>query len=1033
MKKIILILLFSAFAFAKSSQSCYTVQLFSQHKSEKNSELLQKKSYPVSCKVMEIGKSLTVRCGCYERFAEAKSAKVNLSSYRDAKVVTTYKYRFDNQMTTAPAEDKILHLAKLTHVEKKRRGNIDTKPVSQKDQELRLMLQVFLYKGDLKNGYKVASLGYKEYPNSYYWNQKMAEVCKWTNRSARSMKHLRFVYDMKRDPKIEKELIDYGASAYQYEEIEPLVVNRAIAEPTEKNIDLMILVYKRVGEPEEVVKVLQAQYEKNPSNVFLLTKALELSLEMGDMELAKKYVDLIEKHKPYSKVDALLIARYYYVTHDVPKSYASLLSVKKEEKISKKNLEKYYQLKSDLGWYLQKNLEAAEASRELLDINASRLNDYERINYVYQKKQPKLALEASRRAFKEYGLSYLFYTYANGAITNNQYDNLNIFVQDIDASSNKIKGESLFWLLKAKLYHHYHKNDLEKSALIKAYELDSGNFQIKQELLWSYMEAKDYQSIRTILSDMSESDRLSLSDYFTLANAYFFIHDVNHASYYTQELLAHNYPSTKSLEFKFLQAYIYQVQGKESSFKKSMKDIVSFLSIKALENPSLKHQNRFLSNYLRAAMYTLNSDKFEKKLKKAQPFLSLENYEDIAYSWAIQNKAYDKSFKIYYKMKKRELWTDFSNALVSQDTTETSNMLALYLQSISSGDAAQAAQSDGQISLAQSITFEELYHNSESGVAYIQHLDLSKKRSDKLDITTSYYNRNPLLQEYTTLSNSTYLRDGYYLNIGVDYYLNKSLNKTLLIGVPDKKVMAKVGLKKLYDRGEISLYTSYHKSMLSYMEYSVSAEYRLLSSLRAGTTIGKNMDAIESTQLLLGAKKDMLNLHLSWNILNSTTIDLLHEFNSYISQDEVNLGEGVYDRISVTKQIRNGYPDMSIGTFYDRGQYNETTGSRGVIDNLQNTINKVLPQDFYNVGLNFSYGMANRNAYTRVWRPYFEFSPYYNSETDNYTYGLNVGYGGKIWHQDHLVLGGSYTDSVNGVGGSIFELFLNYQFLYYHP
>ena len=1017
MKKIILILLFSAFAFAKSSQSCYTVQLFSQHKSEKNRNLLQKKSYPTICRIMEIGKSLTVRCGCYEKFVDAKSTKSTLSSYRNAKVVTTYKYRFDNKMTPPPLQNNILDLTKLTHIQKKKRRKIDRKPVSQKDQELRLMLQVFLYKGDLKNAYKVASVAYKEYPNSYYWNQKMAEVCKWTNRSALSMKHMRFIYDIKRDPKIEKELIDYGISAYQYDQIEPLVVNRAIAKPTEKNIDLMIFVYKRVGAPEEVVKVLEAQYEKNPSNTLLLTKALELSLEMGDMELAKKYVNLIEGHKPYSKVDASLISRYYYVTHDVPRAYASLLSVKKEEKISKKNLEKYYQLKSDLGWYLQKNLEAAEASRELLDINASRLNDYERINYVYQKKQPKLTLEASRRAFKEYKFSYLFYSYANGAITNHQYDNLNIFVQEIDASSNKIKGESLYWLLKAKLYHHYHKSDLEKSALIKAYELDPDNFQIKQELLWFYMAAKDYQDIRTILSDISESDSLNLDEYFTLANAYFFINEVNHASYYTQELLAHHHPFTKSLEFKFLQAYIYQVQGKESSFSKSIQEIVSLLSIEASKNPALKHQDKFLSDYLRAAMHTLNPDKFEKKLKKARPFLSQKNYEDIAYSWAIQNRAYDKSFKIYHHMKKHELWASFSNALVSQNSTEINNMLALYLQSLSRGDAAQAAQRDGQISLAQSITFEALYHNSESGVAYIQHLDLSKKRSDKLDMKISYAYR----KKYTTLSNSTYLTDGYYLNIGFDYYINKSLGKTLPIGAHDDKVMAKVGLKKLYNRGEISLYTAYHKSMLSYMEYGASAEYRLRSSLNIGMKIGKNMDAQESTKLLLTAKKDMLNLHFTWNILNSTSINFLHEFNSYISQDEVTLGEGSYDKISIKKQIHNGYPDMSIGTFYDRGRYNET-------------IYRVLPHNFYDIGVSFSYGMVNSNSYTRVWRPYFEFTPYYNSEIDNYTYGLNIGYGGKLWYQDHLVLGASYTaNSIKGAGKSIVELFLNYQFLYYHP
>ncbi|HIP20196.1 MAG TPA: hypothetical protein EYG70_03640 [Sulfurimonas sp.] len=193
------------------------------------------------------------------------------------------------------------------------------------------------------------------------------------------------------------------------------------------------------------------------------------------------------------------------------------------------------------------------------------------------------------------------------------------------------------------------------------------------------------------------------------------------------------------------------------------------------------------------------------------------------------------------------------------------------------------------------------------------------------------------------------------------------------------------------------------------------------------------MDTLESTQLLLGGKKDMLNFRLSWNILNSTTIGLHREYNNYASQDNINLGTGIYDRITISKQIRNGYPDLSLGMFYDTGTYYETEGARGVIDEIQAENFAVLPNNFYNIGFNISYGVANRNLYTRVWRPYFEFSPYYNNDLDTYTYTFNAGYGGKIWHQDHLVFGMSYADSVNGIGGSILELFLNYQFMYYHP
>jgi len=1013
---------------AKSKDSCYTVQLVSQNNSEKNFNNLKRIDYPNSCKIMQIGSSLTVRCGCFEHYNDARKSLSEFQNYNNVKIATTYKYRFSGEKSSE------IDLSKLTRKKESSSVIINKKPVSKKDEELRLILQVFLYQGELDSAYKVATFGYEQHPSSYYWNQKMAEICKWTNRSARSMKHMRFIYDMKRDPKIEKELIDYGASAYQYEEIEPLVVNRAIANPTEKNIDLMILVYKKVGAPEEVVKVLDAQYQKDPSNKLLLTKALELSLEMGDLELSKKYSNMIEEHKPYSKKDAALIARYYYISHDIEKSYESLKYAQEgEDDKDDKDHIKYYELKSDIGWYLQDNINAAKASKHLMEHNKARLVDYERITYVYQKKKQKLAAEAAKRAYNKYKLSYLFYTYANGAITYNHYTQLRGFIDEIEKEQTPLVGESLYWLTRAKVYKYYKQRELEQAALEKAYSLESNNFQIKQELLWSYMDANDYTNINTILTDMAESESLSLDTYFTMANAYFFINDVNRASYYTQELLAQEHPMTNLLEFKFLQAYIYQIQNKESSFYKSMRDIVKQLTKEKKKNPLLKKQDRFLSNYLRAAMYTLNPDKFRKKLKEAKPYLSRENYDDISYSWAIQNRAYDKSFKIYHRMKKRELWTDFSNALVSQNSTEINNILNVYLHSISSGDAAQAANADGQVALAQTINFEGLYHNDDSQNAYIQHLELSKKRSDRLDVKVSYYDREPLLQKYIDIKNSLYLTQGYYLDMRFNYFLNESTDPSTLLNVPEDKVIANIGLTKVFDRAKVHLYTAYHNSMERYMEYGVSLEYQLLSTLSLRATAGKNMDALETIQLLLGGKKDMLAFDFNWNILNSTSIELRHEFNSYTSQDNVYLGDGVYDRIAIAKQIRGGYPDLRVAAFYDTGSYSETSGSRGVIDQLQAESFGVLPLDFYNVGVAFSYGMANSNLYTRVWRPYLEFSPYYNSELDDYTYGFNAGYGGKVFHQDHLVLGASYTNSVNGVGGSIFELFLDYKFMYYHP
>lgn len=95
-----------AFIFTVSlygSQSCYTVQLMSASNSKSNMSSLQSAEYPDACRVMEIGNSLTVRCGCFENKALAdKELGEYKKSYKEAVVTSTYKYRFEDEVKTQP-------------------------------------------------------------------------------------------------------------------------------------------------------------------------------------------------------------------------------------------------------------------------------------------------------------------------------------------------------------------------------------------------------------------------------------------------------------------------------------------------------------------------------------------------------------------------------------------------------------------------------------------------------------------------------------------------------------------------------------------------------------------------------------------------------------------------------------------------------------------------------------------------------------------------------------------------------------------
>ena len=1038
MKIIFLILVSFSVLLAKQKATCLSIQLASEYRFQ-NYDLVQNYYYPKGCKYMVLGRTLAVRCGCYgeEKVAQRQLEKYK-TNYPDAELLRIYKssYQKAKFIVYSKGKKKRKTFVKLKPKIVKPVVKKVVKPVKKIDvakemeQELRLMLQVFLYKGDLVNAYKVASYGVKKYNKVYYWNKKMAEVCRWSGRFAESMKYLRRVYEMRYDKKIENELIKYGMKTYQYEKVESLVLRKAMNNPTEKNIDLLIKLYKNIGLPEKVIQILEKKYKKTPTNNMLLTKMLALSLEMGDLDLARRYVAILEQKKPYTQKDAALISKYYYIKHDIFRAYKSLVDVDNLNITNKKDNIHYYELLSDLAWYLQKNLIAAKASKKLIDLKAARLEDYERAMFGFRVVNPKLATKIAKAAYNKYKLSYLFYTYANAALNNNRYQELRTFISEIEQKDKKttLYKESMYWIIKSKIYKHFNQLPLAAKALKKALRLSPNDFRIKLMLISYYIEVNNAKKVKDILLELENHNAIVPNMYLSVASAYFYLNDINHATFYMQKLKSMHSTSVNLIGYKFLQAYIYQAQDNNNAFIKTMKEIAKELKVKAKRNPKLKKQDQFLSNYLRATIHIWPAEKFRKKLKKAKKYLSKKNYDDIRYSFAIRHKAYEKSRKIYRKTQNKALWLHFSNSLIENDHSDIEDILREDLNALAILDASKAAYDDGQISLAQTMAFKGLTQNDYGDNAYIQHLNYLKERSHSLRVHLSNNHIDPLVQNSLSVINENYIGNNLYLFEGFGVYGNE-LIKPSYIFIPKESHYSSIGFRRLCSQGYSTFEIEYFNAMKNYLGMKVSLHHNLASKNKTlDLTLGKNQPTRDGILLMLGGKQDYAKLSFAWKFLQSTTITTEYINATFESQDNVYLGYGHFFNLFLNRQIRNGYPDMRAGLSYQYAYYHENLAPNGIIDTMQSESYTVLAQTSSTVGASFSYGMANSSSYTRVWRPYFEVSTSYNDVTQDPSYNFNIGYGGKLFNQDHIAIGASHAESVAGI--SSYELYVNYLFYY---
>ena len=98
MKFLLILLLTTTIIFAKSKDSCYSIQLTSFVLKKNSTYDFEKQDYPKYCELISFTKMNAVRCGCYDEYKDVKAEYEDLSYfYPSSTIVTTYKYRFKNR------------------------------------------------------------------------------------------------------------------------------------------------------------------------------------------------------------------------------------------------------------------------------------------------------------------------------------------------------------------------------------------------------------------------------------------------------------------------------------------------------------------------------------------------------------------------------------------------------------------------------------------------------------------------------------------------------------------------------------------------------------------------------------------------------------------------------------------------------------------------------------------------------------------------------------------------------------------------
>ena len=895
------------------------------------------------------------------------------------------------------------------------------------DEKMKLMYQVFTYASDLENAYKVAKKAVVMYPESLYWHKKMAEVSQWLDKRAESIKHYNYIYARTQKKALREKILDYAVVAYQYETAAPLLKEKVMEDPSMENIKKMISIYNHVGMPEVAAETLELLATKESNNTYLLKMALDIYIEMEEEEDIERLIAQIKKEKNMDLVMAEKLSHYYLSKKEIDEYYRVLLQADPNS-LGEHSVEHYEKL-SDFGWYLQDFKDAAYASKQLYRLGEARLVDYERILYYFQDKEPLLIEQVTLDGYKKFDKHYLYMVYLNTLFAEKKYKTLAKAFEKMEHTpqNKKLESELFYWLMKGQTYNALKMYSKAEEAFKRALELEPNSATITSTLLWFYIDTKDMKNVKEMIFTLEENGEVDPELYLPVALGHYTLQKSDRAMRYVKRLMDSD---KNSIDIKFIYAYIMQVRGDSAAFMGVMREVFNSLEKEKLNHAKKMHEKVFLEHYLTAGMYFIDVDSYTQLLDKSKAILGSRKHTELSIFWALHNNSQSRAFYLAKKLKEIEPWMQLNMALYEDSRTQQLDILYRHFATLPIGDAVIAAVRTKNISFAQTLAFQGLENNRYDSTLYKENLNLVETYADVVDFKTTRLKRSNIDQDTLHINTRYSLENAWSIFANLKLTKNTNTDFMNLQNIPKNDKSFDIGLRKQLSKGYVGITAGTREAMENFYYFSSYLHYSLTSRLTLDVSYKNNVEATETLYLLLGGMKETLHTKIQFQYLPSTSIALSIDYDTFSSQDHKDLGDGYRARVEWYKQIRNGYPDMAWGLFYEYGNYSEKDGPKGTVGELMPYEGAALPETFYNIGANFSYGMMNKEYYTRVWRPYATFSPYYNGLLEEVNFSFSAGYGGHIYDKDHLTFGVMYDQSVNGTQDSTLEVYLRYRMFF---
>ncbi|MBI4244779.1 MAG: tetratricopeptide repeat protein [Planctomycetes bacterium] len=891
-------------------------------------------------------------------------------------------------------------------------------PIDEKDKLFRLNYQVFVESNELDEAYKVAHDAKSKYPESLYWTQKIAEVSLWTGRLPEALENYHLIFKQNETAQMRETVLNLAFGVHDYK-IAVEILSQDLLKGKLDELDKLIFSYESMGEPEELIKLLQKAYQEQKAEK-LLEPISTIQMNIGDVQSAAETFEQMQKRDLLDLESGMRMASALHSLKRFDDGLAILLKIR--SKATANDIE-YWRTLSDYAWVIGDYNSSIDASYVLYNNKKHSANDIETICAFEKKQNPEKAIKISKEGWEQFKEPYLFLLYTSVATSSNKWEDVyNTIISLSKANLEILKNDPNFYLICGEAAKRLSKLDEARRYFADFIRLSQHSADAYAAFLWFLIDVKDFKSIEIQISELEKNSAVKDDLLLPVAAGCFLLQLHDKAERYLTPVVQSSGQDPFILAFY---ADLLDALEEKDHANKIRMEIWNNLEQKFNDKEQLASDVPLLSLFVRLSTRFEQPSKVNEILEFARGKLSADELFEIEMASYLARDEHDMVRFLYAKHGQAKSWILLNLALNNDDRTELKRLVINYWKILPTRDRVEALRRTGDSSLAEELAFKGLDDNQRDYLLYRQMRDLYIKSADKFQFEPFITTREDLNYSGRNLSLTKQIENDLFLKAKYGYRSQRSTDKDVLINVPSQDSYGMLAAIFERDDGFLELGIGQRDAIEEFTIAEMLYNTQINNSVNVNLRTEYNAESPESLFLFLGGMKDKYDLSVDFPISNRFLIRSNIEYNSFKTQDNERLGNGKIFTLENSQRWRSGYPDLVTRVYGMYGTFSDNN-KKGVISELTPfTAFDIVPDSFKEIGAGFVVGVENRDSYVRVWRPFIDGNASYNT-TFGAGYSVGTGIGGLLFGQDNCALGVNYSVGQNNLDEPIMTLYIRY-------